>query len=158
MFDLIRNRFRARPPAALDNGKAAGGAARLTSQIQEVRVGNDDPLLAYILNNPGVIEVDSLDMPDSEALQALKQNGIKISVPLVSQGELIGMLNLGPRLSEQDYGSDDRRLLNTLSVQVSPALRVAQLARRRQQEARERERIEQELRDLGLLGDREATS
>jgi serine phosphatase RsbU (regulator of sigma subunit) len=65
---------------------------------------------------------------------------------LVSQGELIGLLNLGPRLSEADYSTDDHRLLNTLSTQAAPALRVAQLARQQQIEARQRERMEQELR------------
>jgi serine phosphatase RsbU (regulator of sigma subunit)/anti-sigma regulatory factor (Ser/Thr protein kinase) len=67
-------------------------------------------------------------------------------LPLVSQGELIGLLNLGPRLSEQEYSSDDRRLLNNLATQASPALRVAQLARQQLAEAQERERLEHELR------------
>jgi serine phosphatase RsbU (regulator of sigma subunit)/anti-sigma regulatory factor (Ser/Thr protein kinase) len=76
----------------------------------------------------------------------MKESGVKLSVPLVSQGELIGLLNLGPRRSEQDYSSDDKRLLNTLATQAAPALRVAQLARLQQIEARERERVDQELR------------
>jgi serine phosphatase RsbU (regulator of sigma subunit)/anti-sigma regulatory factor (Ser/Thr protein kinase) len=67
-------------------------------------------------------------------------------VPLVSQGELVGLLNLGPRLSDQDYSSDDRKLLDALAAQAAPALQVAQLVRRQEAEARSRERIEQELR------------
>ena len=43
----------------------------------------------------------------SAALEALKAAGVKLAVPLVSQGELIGLLSLGPRLSEQDYSTDD---------------------------------------------------
>ena len=39
-------------------------------------------------------------------------------IPLVTQGELIGTLNLGPRLSEQDYSTDDRGLLTTLVAQA----------------------------------------
>ncbi len=66
-------------------------------------------------------------------------------MPLVSQGELIGLLNLGPRLSEQDYSTDDRRLLNRLAIQAAPAVRVAQLARQQQAEVRERQRLENEL-------------
>ena len=46
-------------------------------------------------------------------------------VPLVSQGELVGLLNLGPRLSDQDYSTDDRGLLDTLAAQAAPAVRVA---------------------------------
>ena len=62
---------------------------------------------------------------DSPALRELRAAGVKLAVPLVSQGELIGVLNLGPRLSEQDYSSDDRRLLDNLAAQAAPALRVA---------------------------------
>ena len=107
--------------------------------------GADDPLLAYFLSSQGVVEIDRLDL-DSPALRTLKEAGVKITAPLVSQGELIGLLNLGGRLSEQDYTTDDRHLLNTLATQAAPALRVAQLARQQQIEARERERLEQELR------------
>jgi len=76
----------------------------------------------------------------------LQDANVKLTLPLVSQGELIGLLNLGPRLSEQEYSSDDRRLLNNLATQASPALRVAQLARQQLAEAQERERLEHELR------------
>ena len=72
-------------------------------------------------------------------------------VPLVSQGELIGTLNLGPRLSEQDYSTDDRRLLTTLAAQAAPAIRVAQLVREQAHEAAERERLEQEMRVATLI-------
>ena len=33
---------------------------------------------------------------------------------------VIGTLNLGPRLSEQEYSTDDRRLLTTLAAQAAP--------------------------------------
>ena len=53
----------------------------------------------------------------------MREAGVALIVPLVSQGDLIGTLNLGPRLSEQDYSTDDRRLLTTLAAQVdNPAL------------------------------------
>lgn len=105
----------------------------------------NDPLLAYLEKIAGVVEVDQLQL-DSPALRAMKDAGVTLAVPLVSQGELIGLLNLGPRRSEQEYSSDDKRLLNTLATQAAPALRVAQLARWQQVEARERERVEQEMR------------
>lgn len=115
------------------------------AQNIDLDMGPDDPLLVYFLHASGVVEIDRLDF-ESPALNKLKQSGVKITVPLVSQGELIGLLNLGARLSEQDYTTDDHRLLNTLATQAAPALRVAQLARQQQIEARERERMEQELR------------
>jgi serine phosphatase RsbU (regulator of sigma subunit)/anti-sigma regulatory factor (Ser/Thr protein kinase) len=116
----------------------------------EVKLNPEDPLHAYLLNASGVVEIDKLDL-ESSALGQLKHAGVKISVPLVSQGELIGVLNLGNRLSEQEYSTDDRRLLNTLATQAAPALRVAQLARQQQAEARQRERLEQELRVARII-------
>ena len=76
---------------------------------------------------------------------------MKLVVPLVSQGELIGLLNLGPRLSEQDYSSDDRKLLDNLAAQAAPAVRVGQLVREQEVEVRARERIEQELEVARLI-------
>jgi serine phosphatase RsbU (regulator of sigma subunit) len=81
----------------------------------------------------------------------MKTADIKMVVPLVSQGELIGLLNLGPRLSQQEYSADDRKLLNDLATQTAPAVQVAQLVRQQQQQAQERERIEQELRVARLI-------
>jgi serine phosphatase RsbU (regulator of sigma subunit) len=81
----------------------------------------------------------------------MREAGVKIAVPLVSQGELVGLLNLGPRLSQQEYSADDRALLNNLAAQAAPAVRVAQMVRQQQAEAQERERIEQELRVARLI-------
>ncbi len=114
-------------------------------KMLEMDFAPDDPLLDVLLNSPGVVELDRLKL-DSPALRALKDQGVKLAAPLISQGELIGVLNLGRRLSEQEYTTDDRRLISTLATQAAPALRVAQLARQQQIEARQRERIEQELR------------
>jgi len=115
------------------------------AQMLDIDILPDDPILAHILKSPEVIEVDRLRLA-SPALEELRQAGVKLVVPLVSQGELIGLIHIGSRRSEQDYSSDDRRLLNTLSTQAAPALRVAQLARQQQIEARQRERMENELR------------
>ena len=98
----------------------------------------------------GAVDVEQLEL-DSPALAALRAAGVKLVVPLVSQGELIGVLNLGPRLSEQEYSSDDRRLLDNLAAQAAPALRVGQLVREQEAEARTRERIEQELEVARLI-------
>jgi serine phosphatase RsbU (regulator of sigma subunit)/anti-sigma regulatory factor (Ser/Thr protein kinase) len=113
-------------------------------------IAPNDPIVAYFLSAPGAIEVDKLHL-DSPALQAMKNAGVKLAIPLVSQGELIGLLNLGPRLSEQDYSTDDRGLLNTLATQSAPAVRVAQLVQDQQIQARENERIQHELHVAQLI-------
>src|SRR5829696_7636759 len=118
-------------------------------EAPELQIAPNDPILAYLTSVSGVVEVERLEL-DSPALRAMKAADVKLVVPLVSQGELIGLLNLGPRLSQQEYSADDRKLLNDLSSQTAPAVRVAQLVRQ-QQEAQERERIEQELRVARLI-------
>jgi len=116
----------------------------------ELEIAPNDPIVAYFASASGVVEIDKLDL-DSPALRAMKAADIKVVVPLVSQGELIGLLNLGPRLSQQEYSADDRKLLNDLATQTAPAVQVAQLVRQQQQQAQERERIEQELRVARLI-------
>src|SRR5918997_1219740 len=116
----------------------------------ELDIAPNDPILAYLASVSGVVEVEKLDL-DSPALEEMREAGVKLLVPLVSQGELIGLLNLGPRLSQQEYSADDRKLLSDLATQTAPAVRVAQLVRQQQQEAKERERIEQELKVARLI-------
>jgi serine phosphatase RsbU (regulator of sigma subunit) len=116
----------------------------------ELDIAPNDPIVAYFASASGVVEIEKLDL-DSPALREMKAADIKMVVPLVSQGELIGLLNLGPRLSQQEYSADDRKLLNDLATQTAPAVQVAQLVRQQQQQAQERERIEQELRVARLI-------
>jgi serine phosphatase RsbU (regulator of sigma subunit)/anti-sigma regulatory factor (Ser/Thr protein kinase) len=115
-----------------------------------VDIAPNDPLLAYLQSASGAVDVEALDL-DSPALRDLKAAGVKLAVPLVSQGELIGILNLGPRLSEQDYSSDDRKLLDDLAAHAAPALRVGQLVREQEAEAATRQRFEQELEVARLI-------
>jgi serine phosphatase RsbU (regulator of sigma subunit)/anti-sigma regulatory factor (Ser/Thr protein kinase) len=116
----------------------------------EIDIAPNDPLVAYFQSASGAVDIESLEI-SSPALMALHEAGVKMIVPLVSQGELIGMLNLGPRLSEQEYSVDDRHLLNNLAAHTAPAVRVAQLVQQKRAEALERARIDQELRVAQLI-------
>lgn len=113
--------------------------------MEEITVAGDDPLIAYVLSHSGVIEIDRLQL-ESPILQDLRLHAAEIILPLASQGELIGLLILGPHLEGEAYTREERTLLDTLAPQVSPALRVAQMVQEQKSEVRERERIEQELR------------
>src|SRR3954447_6595151 len=115
-----------------------------------IDIAPNDPLLVYLQSASGAVDVEALEL-DSPALAELKGAGVKLAVPLVSQGELIGVLNLGPRLSEQEYSSDDRKLLDNLAAQAAPALRVGQLVREQQAEAAPRQRFQQELEVAKLI-------
>ncbi|HEV2824914.1 MAG TPA: hypothetical protein VG035_06880, partial [Actinomycetota bacterium] len=69
-----------------------------------VEIAPNDPLVAYFSGATGAVDIGALQL-NSPALEGLRQAGIKLVVPLVSQGELIGLLNLGPRRSEQEYSA-----------------------------------------------------
>ena len=125
-------------------------APRPSAPVEVVEIAPNDALVHYLQTNAGIVEVDRLRI-DSPAVAGLKAAGVKIAVPLVSQGELVGILNLGSRLSEQEYSTDDLGLMDRLAFQAAPAVRVAQLARLQQAEVRERERLEQELRVASVI-------
>ncbi len=123
---------------------------RLAEPSTPVVISENDPLLPYLESAQGAVDLDGLEL-DSAALRELRAAGVTLVVPLVTHGDLIGTLNLGPRLSEQDYSADDRRLLENLASQAAPALRVAQLVREQEAVIRERERFEHELEVAQLI-------
>jgi serine phosphatase RsbU (regulator of sigma subunit)/anti-sigma regulatory factor (Ser/Thr protein kinase) len=135
-------------PASILSARPA--AEEPATPTYDVDIPLDDPLISFFERAPDPIQVDKLPI-DTPGVRALRRAGVSLVVPLVSQGELVGILNLGPRLGEQQYSTDDRVLLNNLATQAAPAVRVAQLARRQQLEAQARERIEQELRVARLI-------
>lgn len=121
------------------------GSIQGTQEYSEISVDSHDLFVAYVLHHDDIVEIDSLHL-DSRLLSLLKASKVEVVLPLISQGELLGLLNLGPRLNELEYASEDRRLLNTLAAQVAPALRVVQMVQAQQLQVREHTRIEQELR------------
>jgi serine phosphatase RsbU (regulator of sigma subunit)/anti-sigma regulatory factor (Ser/Thr protein kinase) len=103
-----------------------------------------DPLASLLVSRAEPVDLTGLEL-DSSALAELREAGVVLVVPLIHDGRLLGTVNLGPRKSEQDYTTDDRSLLATLASQLAPAIRLASLARRQEEEAAERQRIAQEL-------------
>ena len=106
----FRRKLRRRDRTAADSREQTSAPPDPMPEQAPVEITANDPLIAYFQSASGAVDVDELEL-DSAALIELKAAGVKLAVPLVSQGELIGVVNLGPRLSEQDYSSDDRKLL-----------------------------------------------
>ena len=125
-------------------------AAGHVIQGPDIDLASNDPLVGYLLSAAGAVDIRGLEL-DSPALDAMKAAGVVLTVPLISSGNLIGLISLGPRLSERDYSSEDRRLLNALAGYAAPAMRVGQLVRQQEAEARQRERIEQELKIAQII-------
>jgi hypothetical protein len=89
-----------------------------------VEIGENDPLLVYAQSAASAVDLGGLEL-DSPALRELRAAGVKLVVPLITRGELIGTRNLGPRLSEQDYSTDDRKLLDFVALHANEASAVA---------------------------------
>jgi serine phosphatase RsbU (regulator of sigma subunit)/anti-sigma regulatory factor (Ser/Thr protein kinase) len=113
-------------------------------------IAPNDPIIGYFQSATGAVDLSSLDL-DSPALLTLRASGVALVIPLVTNGELVGLLNVGPRLSEQAYSADDRRLLESLAAHAAPAMRVGQLVRAQQAEMRARGRMEQELQVAQMI-------
>jgi serine phosphatase RsbU (regulator of sigma subunit) len=110
----------------------------------------NDPLVGYLLSAASAVDITGLQL-QSPGLKALQAVGVVLVVPLISSGSLVGLLSLGPRRSERGYSTDDLRLLNSLAGYAAPAMRVGQLVRQQQAEARQRERIDQELKIAQII-------
>ncbi len=115
-----------------------------------VDIAPNDACIAYFAGAPSAVELDAVTL-ESPAITAMREAGVVLVVPLVTNGELVGLLQLGARLSERGYSKDDRQLLESLARYAAPALRLGQLVRQQQVEARDRERIDQELKVAQLI-------
>lgn len=124
-----------------------------TRAVDPVELPANDPLLAYLAQARGPVLVADLELR-TPAVRRLREAGVVMLVPLVANAQLVGVVQLGDRLSEQDYSTADRELLEQLAGQAAPALRVGQLVREQQAEFLVRERYEQELQVAQLIQQR----
>jgi sigma-B regulation protein RsbU (phosphoserine phosphatase) len=62
-------------------------------------------------------------------------------LPIVTKGDLLGILSLGPRLGDLPYSREDKDLLNAIAWQLAFALENSQLVRRMAEEERLRREI-----------------
>ncbi len=67
---------------------------------------------------------------------------VPLLAPRAAERELVGVLALGPRLSEQRYSGDDQTLLKGLADQAGTAIYVAMLIEEKQAEVRRKEAAE----------------
>src|SRR5438046_9191073 len=87
-------------PAPTTKATTARGRALETPPID---IAPNDPILAYFHAGSGAVAIDELQL-ESPAVTALRAAGVKLVVPLSSQGEPRGHPNL--RLRPHDH--DDR--------------------------------------------------
>jgi PAS domain S-box-containing protein len=95
---------------------------RVDSPICAWLAGHQTSLSSRVLGlDPGFIGLWTREREDLRRLQA------EILVPLLARGKLIGILLLGPKLSELSFSLDEQLVLDTLANQTAVAVENARL-------------------------------
>jgi len=84
------------------------------------------------------------DAPEGER-QALKQLDTQLLLPLTGRDDLIGVMALGPKRSEEPYSKTDLQLLQSVADQTGLAIENSRLLSSLAEEAARRERFNREL-------------
>jgi GAF domain-containing protein len=88
----------------------------------------DDALIAWLEGRtPAPVPVEDLD---AQAGSVLEQHGVRLLVPLVAHGRLVGLLGLGAPAAGRTYSADDLLFLTALARVGAPSVRIAQLLAR----------------------------
>ena len=100
----------------------------------EITMKKDSPLLRWLQSHRGLLHRQDLDIiPQLQSLSTQERNELKnieaeLFVPLrTNKGDLVGLLILGKRLSEQFYSEEDKGLVSTVASRVAIELENARL-------------------------------
>jgi len=130
-----------------------GAHKGLDRTSRNIRLRDDHPLVHWLRREKKALTRHDIDiLPQFRAvwpseLEDLDRMGAELFIPLKAKGELVGILAIGPKLSEQSYSQDDRLTLTTLANQVAVTIENARLYEQAQQEITERKRTEKTLRE-----------
>ncbi|MFH1386884.1 MAG: ATP-binding protein [bacterium] len=114
----------------------------LSEAVKRIKLELDNPLVQYLYEKKDVVVLDELrtslrteklDIPGKEKLLKImiemENFSATVSVPSFLKGKLVGILNLGEKLSGEPYTPDDLELLFTLASEASVAIENAKLYR-----------------------------
>jgi sigma-B regulation protein RsbU (phosphoserine phosphatase) len=76
---------------------------------------------AMAMSMNGAYDPGKRSWPEPEA-QVLRRASSALLVPVCFKDALLGMISLGPKLSNEDYDADDREFLNTLAYQAGVSI------------------------------------
>jgi sigma-B regulation protein RsbU (phosphoserine phosphatase) len=81
----------------------------------------------------------------AEEQRALNAVNAEVLLPLPGRQKLMGLMTLGPKLSEEPYSPSDLRLLQSVATQTGLALEMSELVHSLAREAAQRERSNREM-------------
>ncbi|MBN1580277.1 MAG: GAF domain-containing protein [Anaerolineae bacterium] len=134
-------------------------AWRGLDQTVDFRLRRGHPVVQWLSRHEYVLTRHDVDiMPQFRALWEQERHDLQrieaeLYALLKTEGEPVGILILGPKLSEEAYSQDDRSVLITLANQTAVAIEKARLYKQVQQELVDRKRAEdlaRAQRDLAL--------
>jgi phosphoserine phosphatase RsbU/P len=110
-----------------------------SSTIRALAIGSD-PKQVY-LERPD----PWLALAPANELYVLNQLEAELLLPLPGRSGLIGVMALGPKLSEEPYSRSDRQLLSSVALQTGLAIENSALVHRLAEESAQRLRIDREI-------------
>jgi len=114
-------------------------------------ISGENPLINWLNLNDFIVTQQELETDIrfmalwGEERNVINDLGAEIFIPLNAKGELVGLLTLGPKLSEQTYSNEDKQTLLSLANQTAVAVQNAQLYDTAQQELKQRRETEKRL-------------
>jgi sigma-B regulation protein RsbU (phosphoserine phosphatase) len=123
-------------------GRLATQTAPVAEGLEEI--SSDAPVLAELAGRgkPWEVPVEL----GGDVLSGLPGAKAECLVPILGrEGRLIGLIGLGPRLSEEPYSSEDKRLLASVASQAGIALESLQLAEQMAKRIEADQRASQEM-------------
>lgn len=91
------------------------------------KISPENPLIAYLKKVKRPVALEASNQEPEEVRAELKKLDVALCIPLIFEDKLIGIFNLGEKLSEEPYSSEDIDLLTTLSNQLAIAIENAKL-------------------------------
>jgi sigma-B regulation protein RsbU (phosphoserine phosphatase) len=98
-------------------------------------------------SGPARVYLDDVDswVHDESDRAVLRTLDSQLLLPLVVRGQLLGIVSLGPKQSEEPYSASDLRLLESVAAQTGLALANAKLTAAVAAEVAQRERLNREM-------------
>jgi signal transduction histidine kinase len=121
---------------------------------RQFMLSEDHPLLHRLATSQTIVTADAMremlaqGMLSQQQFDELTRINTQMIIPLKARDKLVGVLGLGPKLSQQDYSQDDEIILTTLANQVAVAIDNARLYEQVQRELAERKSVEAEREKL----------
>jgi sigma-B regulation protein RsbU (phosphoserine phosphatase) len=100
--------------------------------------------ISFLLRSGKLFQLQYAEGLPSE-ISVLDQLEAELLLPLPGRSNLIGVMALGPKLSEEPYSRSDRRLLSSVALQTGLAIENSALVHHLAEESAQRQRIDREI-------------